>query len=104
MTTMSSCSPESDPARDPGSDHAVTAIIDTANLQIFQAIAQAQHLAEVRPEDTERIIEQLLERVDVIVKRTIRAVGDRGTVICEYIEVEIGGQTVLVDPLKVAGS
>jgi len=94
----------SHPSVQDADDRLVAVTIANANACIEQAIAQAQHLAEATPQDTEVIIARLLVRVDEIVTRALRVIGDRAVVECDYVEVAIGGQAVLVDPLKVAGS
>jgi len=85
-----------------GADLVVERAVANANASIMRAIAQAQHLAEATPQDADAIIERLLAKVDRIVERTLHIID--AEVEFEYIEVQIGDQTVLVDPLKVAGS
>lgn len=55
-------------------------------------------------EDLDKIIEKLLKKVDKIADRTINKAAKSGfTVYCEFIEIEIYGITVLIDPLIVGG-
>lgn len=51
-----------------------------------------------------KIIDELVKDTNKLADKMIQEAAKVGIqVICEYVEVEIGGQIVLIDPLKVIG-
>ncbi len=76
--------------------------LDRAKASISRAIARAQFLADRTGRHDSAIAAQLVKQADRIVERTERKVGaDQVTHV--YVLVRVGDQTVLVDPMKVAG-
>lgn len=76
---------------------------ENANDQIWKAVAQAQKMAE-DPECVEEAIEWVLEKTQKIADKCIEFAAERGVkVLCDHEPVTIGGVTVLIDPMKVAG-
>ncbi|MEL7563482.1 MAG: hypothetical protein AAGU27_01145 [Dehalobacterium sp.] len=63
---------------------------------------QLEKLTQDLEEDIDKIIAELLQHTNKIANKTIEA-GEKEEVIieCSIIEVEIGGETVLVDPLRI---
>ncbi len=51
-----------------------------------------------------KIIDELVKDTNKLADKMIEEAAKVGIqVVCEYVEVEIGGQTVLIDPLRVIG-
>lgn len=79
-------------------------IAEKANKDVDQEIAKAQAKAEYAKSEAQldRIIDQLLDKTSAIVARAIIRINRLGgEAVCEYVEVQIGGRTVLVDPLRI---
>lgn len=76
-------------------------IVEEANDKINDLIEQAQADALVSDEDAE-IIAELLAEAEEITAEAIEELAELGVIAgCVYIEVEIDGQVVLVDPIEV---
>lgn len=76
-------------------------IVEQANDEIDALIAKAQAEALVSDDDA-AIIAELLAEAEQITAEGIEELAELGYEgYCVYIEVEIDGQTVLVDPLEV---
>lgn len=51
-----------------------------------------------------KIIDELVKDTNKLADKMIKEAAKVGIqVVCEYVEVEIGGQTVLIDPLRIIG-
>ena len=78
--------------------------VENANDQIWDAVAQAQKKAE-DPEQVDKAIEWLLEKTQGVADDCIEFGAKRGVEVeCFDVEVDIGGRTITIDPMKVAGS
>jgi len=79
-------------------------LVNEANEEIYELIEQAQLKAEEKPEETQEVINELIEEIFEVSEETIKEGEELGvSIICEYIEVDINGIIVLIDPLRVAG-
>ena len=89
----------------PGSAEAkIIRIAEKANDDVDKEIAKAQEQAEKakKAADLDRIIEKLLEKTERTVSKAIEQIERLGgEAECEYVEVLIGGRSVLVDPLRI---
>lgn len=82
----------------------VDELVANANQEIEELILDAQAKAEAKPDKTEKIIEKLLDKTQKISDKTVEKGEALGVeILCEYVEVEINGIIVLVDPLTVVG-
>ncbi|WP_432667256.1 hypothetical protein R9X47_12680 [Wukongibacter baidiensis] len=90
----------------------VYSLVEEANQKIEEKIEEAVEKAdELDPESSkydvklDKIINKLIKETDKISKKTIKEAKKKygATVVCEYVEVQIGNRTVLVDPLNVSG-
>lgn len=84
--------------------------VEKANEQIYdlidKAVEKADKFKDSKNEDksVEKIISKLIEQTNKISEKTIEKAAKSGAeVYCELIEVEIGGQVVLIDPLIIGG-
>jgi hypothetical protein len=79
--------------------------IDRTNIRIEDTIDKAVAVADilvVNDISTDVIIDTLIDRTDLMTAVMIKnAARNSVTVVSEYVEVEIGGKTVLVDPCRV---
>lgn len=76
-------------------------IVEKANEEIYALIAEAQEEALTSNEDAE-IIAELQQEAAEITAEAIEELAVLGVVAgCVYVEVEIDGQLVLVDPIEV---
>lgn len=85
-------------------EEVILQIAEKANADVEKEIAKAQIKAEKAKNDDkiDIIIEKLLAKTEMIVtKAIIKIEGLGGEAVCEYIEIEIGGKTVLVDPIRI---
>ena len=89
----------------PGSAEAkIIRIAEKANDDVDKEIAKAQEQAAKakKGKDIDRIIEKLLEKTERITAKAIEKIQKLGgEAECEYVEVLVGGRTVLVDPLRI---
>ncbi|HXL04303.1 MAG TPA: hypothetical protein PLH34_05840 [Bacillota bacterium] len=77
--------------------------VENANDQIWKAVAKAQKMAE-DPKQVDKAIEWVLEKTQRIADNCIEFCAKRGVdVECYDEEVKIGGITVTIDPMRVAG-
>ncbi len=90
----------------------VYSLVEETNERIERMIDRAVERADdLNPESPrydqrlDRIINRLVDRTNALAARTIRKAKRKFgvTVICEYVEVQIGNRTVLIDPLRVVG-
>lgn len=79
--------------------------IDRTNIRIEDTISKAVVVADillVNNINTDVIIDTLINRTNLMTAVMIKnAARNSVTVVSEYVEVEIGGKTVLVDPCRV---
>jgi len=76
--------------------------VDKANEKIAELCIKADVKADKKNTDIDKIIAKLRKHTDKIADKTIAYAAKYGVeVICEYEPVEIGGQYVLVDPLRI---
>ncbi|MGI6684685.1 MAG: hypothetical protein ACOX47_04185 [Bacillota bacterium] len=76
--------------------------VDKANDKIKDLIEKADIKADKKNADINKIIDKLRCHTDKIAQKTIDFADKYGVeVICEYELVEIGGQYVLIDPLRI---
>jgi hypothetical protein len=79
-------------------------LVDEANSKINELILDAQEKAQEKPEEIQEIIDELIEETEEVSRETIEEGEELGvTIICEYVEVEINGVNVWIDPLLVVG-
>lgn len=79
-------------------------VAEKVNQDIAFEIAKAQIKAEKAKDeaDLDCIINKLLEKTAKLVdKGIIKIERLGGEAVCEYITVEIGGRTILVDPIRI---
>jgi len=79
-------------------------IAEKANADVKKEIHKAQVKAMNAKNDAqiEQIIEKLLTKTEMIVEKAIIKIERYGgQAVCELVEVEIGGRTVLVDPIRI---
>lgn len=86
----------------------VNTMVERTNAAIDREIDKAAILADKAANDSEKvtaIINNLLQKTNEMTERLIDKAEKYGVAIEKYfIEVVIGGQTVLVDPCHVVGS
>ena len=77
--------------------------MEAANARIETIIAQSCRMAERAECDAEvrAIILSMLTRTHRFLHGQSGRRGLRGQTVCEYVAVEIGGYTVMVDPIRV---
>jgi predicted PurR-regulated permease PerM len=76
--------------------------VDKANDKINHMVSIAQDQADKNNADMEKIVAQLLKKTDHFAAKAIEYGENFGVVVeCEYNEVVIGDQIVLVDPLRI---
>ena len=79
--------------------------VDRTNIRIENTITNAVVVADTLVNNNvspDVIIASLINRTNIMTAVMIkRAARNSVTVVCEYVEVEIGGNTVLVDPCRV---
>ncbi|HEY4554235.1 MAG TPA: hypothetical protein VIG80_13675 [Bacillaceae bacterium] len=64
--------------------------------------AKVQAVLDKLGKDLDELIENLIQVTNAISAEAVQYGQERGLeVICEYVEVQIGGRTVLIDPLRV---
>lgn len=52
--------------------------------------------------EIDKIIEELIKDTEMISAKTIEKAAKNGfIVVCDYVEVEIGGRVILIDPLRI---
>lgn len=89
----------------PGSAEAkIIRIAEKANDDVDKEIAKAQKQADKAKmeKDIDCIIKKLLEKTERITAKAIEKIERLGgDAECEYVEVLVGGRTVLVDPLRI---
>jgi peptidoglycan hydrolase CwlO-like protein len=79
-------------------------LVDEANEEIYNLIKEAQDKALDKPDEIQEVIDELVEETLETSEETVEEGEELGvSIICEYIEVDINGITVLIDPLRVAG-
>lgn len=84
-------------------------LVNKANEDIEKQIMNAQKDVELYietgfDEEISERIEYLIEITSQISEKTIEKAAEYGIEVqCEYIEVEIGGTIVLIDPLRIVG-
>lgn len=79
-------------------------IVRTANLRIEEIIEESCAAAEVATSECQinAIINSMISRTNAVSKSAQASAAACGVkTVCDYVEVEIGGRTVLVDPLRV---
>lgn len=90
---------------EPGSDQAkILQIAEKANEDVTKEIFKACDKAEKAKSEAEldRIIEKLLNNTQKVVSKAITKIEDLGgEAECVYVEIQIGGRAVLVDPLRI---
>lgn len=76
--------------------------VEKANEKIYDLVIKAQDQADKKNANTEKIIDQLLKQTNHFAAKAIEFGEKYGIIVeCEYVEVEIGGQTVIIDPLRI---
>lgn len=86
--------------------------VDVVNAEIEEMIAEAQEEAdavlasdlsqEAKDAKIAKIVEKLVDKTNAVAGKLIMKAADHGyEVICEYVAVEVGNVTVLIDPLRV---
>lgn len=83
--------------------------VERTNNEIERLVEQAIEEAEKIDESSKKaekeinkIIDKLVKDTDKLADKMIKEAGKVGIeVLCEYVEIIIGGQTVLIDPLIV---
>ncbi len=79
-------------------------IINKFEAQIDKSNKQIQERTDKFNEKIDRIIERLINDTNQkAADMKNRAAGKGITVICELVEIQIGGQNILIDPLRIAG-
>ncbi|GEM_PF-3475358 len=87
----------------------ITAEVNALNAQIEQKVAMAIKQADLyillgKPDKVDKVIADLVQWVDSKAEALIAKAAKKGIVVyCEYEAVVIGGQTVLIDPLRIGG-
>ena len=79
-------------------------IVELANARIETIISESVYLASLtdNPDVINGIIVSMMVRTTAVSQAAQLAAGLCGVMtVCEYVAVEIGGQTVMVDPLRV---
>lgn len=83
----------------------VNTAVEKNNAKVNDMIDKAVVVADILVKNNvspDVIIGTLIDRAEQLTAVTIKnAAKDSVTVICEYVEVQIGGETVLVDPSRV---
>lgn len=80
---------------------AIEGLRDNENIDVDKLLYEAEQKLERK---VNRIIDHLVDDTNRAANLMIEKAAKAGIeVICEYVEVEIGGQIVLVDPLRVVG-
>jgi hypothetical protein len=76
--------------------------VDQANAKIADLVEKADAKADKKNADIDKIIDQLLKQTGHVAQKAIEFGAKYGVVVeCEDVEVEIGDQTVIVDPLRI---
>src|SRR6056297_1136120 len=79
-------------------------LVEEANKDIYELIEKAKEKDSENPGETQEIIAELINETEELSTETKEEGEELGIeIICEYIEVDINGIIVLIDPLRVAG-
>ncbi len=87
----------------------IVAEVNQLNAQIDSKVAKAveqadKFIAQGKADKVDKVIADLLKWVDNKAENMIKKAAKKGVeVYCEYVPVEIGGQTVMIDPLRIGG-
>lgn len=87
----------------------IPTIVDRTNSEIDSLVEEARKEVEQintssnkAEKETNKIIDKLVKEIDKLADKTIKEAAKVSFgVICNYVEIEIGGQFVLIDPLIV---
>lgn len=74
------------------------------NSEAYKFISmQIQSAKSKYNDELDELINELVQTTNAMANKTIRIAAENGyTVICEFVEVQIGDRVVLIDPLRVA--
>ncbi len=78
--------------------------VDKTNIKIEKEIDKAvtKSLKETSLEKIEQIINKLLDKTNDMSAKMVEKAAESGVVVvCEWVPVEINGQIIMVDPLRV---
>jgi len=80
-------------------------MMDKTDAKIYAEIEKAVGKVDKENADLDKIIEALIEKTEKIADKMVEKAAKDGVLVEKtYIEVEIGGRIVLVDPLRVVGN